>query len=326
MNENEVIEVLSDGVTVRIDYLTMTVHGEDDPQAFYSALLGEKLGDLEEQPYQQRMYKRVFKNDFVTLYFSPLALDKKGRNHFSIEIKGSGCSCLTPDDFRDIHASIIGGIDITFSRIDLAFDNCPFSVGQFRDAVYDGIEKENLHWHGNRESIQVIEQPFKRSDTGKTGNMTIYLGKRSSNRFVRVYDGHGFTRFETEYKAEWAQKVAMLVLGSSYSDWFDLYRGLIKSYLNLNEQNHWWVEFLQDVEKADLHVYSAKQVRLAQIVNWVRKQVAPSLFAIVAIEGVDFLMGMVSDGSKRGLPKYNKFISDLSEKNINLKFQESEAL
>lgn len=319
-NDYDLVEV-SRGVSVRVDYCTFTVHCDYSALDFYRSMLGSVLGEVLLQPYQQRMYREVYANEFVRVYSKPIQLDKLGKEHFCIEIKGLGCSCLTPDFFNNLHALIVSGIQINFTRLDLAMDNVPFTVPQFKDAVYEGVSKGEIKLHAKRESFTYIENAYQLQDNGVMGCHTFYIGSRTSGRFVRVYDQHGFTRFETEYKDEWANKVALSIFSESYKGWRDLYKGLIKAYIDFRSMRPWWDAFLEDVEQSDIRVYSARALGLERLKRWFTKQVAPSLFAYIAVCGVDDLLSLAAKGEKRGVVKY-KAIMEMSDST----FQEEKEL
>ena len=122
-------------INFRIDWMAFTVWGVDDFKSFWAEFFEEKLGELSSLGHGGRGFREIFQSvTSAKVYINPISSSPKG-NYFHVEINGDSTNCLIPPDFQAIIDVMRGGLDVRFSRIDLAFDNVPFSPIEFFDAL-----------------------------------------------------------------------------------------------------------------------------------------------------------------------------------------------
>jgi len=103
-------------------------------------------------------------------------------------------------------------------------------------ALFAAVETGEIGFKGK--SYQWLEKSPKNAPSTRQGGSTLYLGSRSSDRFLRVYDkaaqkklmGVSWTRLELELKDRRAQQYAESI---AMGDWHKLGRGQIFDYLTL---------------------------------------------------------------------------------------------
>lgn len=148
-----------------------------------------------------------------------------------------------------------------------------------------------------------------RENTG--GGATAALGRRTSERYLRVYrkheDGDARTRWELETKGTLAGFALGLVV--SAPDPMATALQLLVSFVDFRarvgeahgsraERLDWWAAFVGSLGK----VRAAAAVRidsLARRVAWLRRQAAPSLWAVYVRLGADALNDLLRQGSDR---------------------------
>lgn len=284
-------------IEFHLDYLTFTVHELPNFKAFWAETFQKKLGDMVQVGHGGRGYKEFYTSGTgANLYTVPV----NGGNYFTVELKGSACDCLTPDDIQDIMILKRGGLRVNITRIDLAFDHVPFTPEMFLEE----IKLDRLTCKANRESMRVNDSfNKKQEDGGGVGCMTVYVGSPASERMLRVYNEHGFTRCELQLKDKWANNAFDLVVGSRIPDWYGAAMSVLTNFIRLNTD--WWLDFVGCSVPADIRVYSARNKSLSKLETWVKKQLAPGLFTLYAVIGIDAFWGLVvSSVSSARLEKY----------------------
>lgn len=273
---------------LRCDYLVFTVFGEGAKHglALWDYLFKAHLGDLVHSGHGSRWYRDLYVNSTgAVLSCNPTQPSKKhGFQYYTIELKGSSCKCLTPDVFRSLAELRAGGLNVRCGRVDWAFDDVPFTVEDVWEQLIGGSVKT---W-AKRESFKVIDSPYEKDEMGQEGTKTVYVGSlKRRDRIVRIYDLHGFTRLELEMRNRWADNTVWLVFGSPFGGWHKAVVSILLDYLTFPEWSNWqaWVE---DVTPAGIKIFSARVVSLQRIKNWIERQVAPAMVALLQAEGEDF--------------------------------------
>lgn len=292
---------------MRIDYLTFTVFGFEDTGigSFWDEFTGGKLGKLVAQNFGGRGFRIIhFAMEGAKLYSVPIQASKQG-NYFSIELSGKACSCLTPDDFQKLYFMKQGGVNIRITRIDYAYDNVPFTPEDF----YNSCMQEQIITVSSRGSIMYINSPYQKRENGDLGCSTAYLGSASSDRRVRVYNLHGYTRLELQLRAEWANTLAWLLLAVDYKRWVDVSKTHLLDFVRVKAE--WWDEFISELVPALIKIYSSRTVTIQKVQNWLGRQVVPALFAYQSVVGIDeflrFVVKTIADNPGR-LDKYRSLM------------------
>lgn len=133
------------------------------------------------------------------------------KSYWNLQVQGEACRRLSENlipFIRDV--LLLLGVKVT--RLDVAIDNKSPGAGSFLNAVHSACENKCLCL---LKSWSVV--------TGSSGGKTVYLGSRSSSRFVRVYDkgietgslpAGQWVRYEAVFRAEVANKMLCDLIGS----------------------------------------------------------------------------------------------------------------
>jgi DNA relaxase NicK len=125
------------------------------------------------------------------------------------------------------------------------------------------------------------------------------MGSRTSERYARVYDRRGPTRFELECKAERAAAVWALLMGTSLEGWSELIRGHVRDFCDFARP--WWEAIMGGTARAMLRLGSFALATAESARAWLRKQAAPWLAALVQLDGgsLEFVSELLSTGRHR---------------------------
>ena len=136
-----------------------------------------------------------------------------------------------------------------------------------------------------REKIKINQSPFQLSDDGKReGTTTVYLGRNSSQRMVRVYDRRGPVRLELQLRDDRAHAVALDIFSKPYPDWEMTAKSHLRQYVDFKNTD-WWSLFVSMVVRASLIITSARQVTFAKLEGWLDKQVSVALSVWFDVQG-----------------------------------------
>lgn len=281
---------IEEGISVRVDYLTFTVHDCNEPEFFWDEVFKDKLGSLNNTGHGGIGYKVLYRAcEGAQLYCEPINTDRG--SYFTIELKGRACECLTPDDFIELVVMRRGGMDIRFRRLDIAFDGLEITPIEFYGELVSG----NLNCKASRTSIRIDNSPNQLRDNGEVGGcQTTYIGSKQSNRLVRLYNKHGFNRLELQLRDEWSDAAGCLLFGCPYTEWMKTSISILRDFIDLPDNENWNL-LVSCVEPAGIRVYSARLISLDRAKRWLAKQVAPAIFAVQSVEGLDAFLELIVD-------------------------------
>jgi len=289
----------------RIDWLSFTIFGVDSHAAFWAEFFEDKLGNLTSLGHGGRGFHEILQTaNGAKVYVNPVSISDKGV-YFHIELPGQSMACLTPQHVIDMFYLMKAGIPIQVTRLDLAWDDVFFTPDDFYTQLIEG----KVVTRATRQSITYYESPFQEQEIGgKIGCHTCYVGARSSERMIRVYDLHGFTRLEFQLRGDWAHVVAGLLMQGEYQSWVEKSLTFLKQYIDFPGWDLWKL-FLHDSEMATIVVKSARLVSMSRLEKWLAKQVIPGLFVMQAIYGIDdFWEFVVRNITDKRLEKYKPII------------------
>lgn len=221
-------------VKAHIDYLSITVHG--DVLGVVLAAIGQHFHDLPpdrcslEQLFDPvgrgaRGYAEMHQSPHgYTLFVKPFT----GR-HLHLEVKGECCTALGSVRIQRFLQAVHGSGDRKWSpsRVDIAFDHCPFTPAQIREAWRAGAVETRLHpssfsWQENAEGH------------------TAYLGGKQSPRKVCCYDKRGFTRYELRLREYYAEAMIPSLLDGGFEVVaLNMIRGMCAF------KTPWWAAFVK---------------------------------------------------------------------------------
>ena len=291
-------------ITFRIHWLSYTIHAPfEEAFVLYDNLFKDTFGALIPLGNGGRGFKEIqtglagFK-----IYLHPSSGDNE---YFHFEIPGEACDSLR----WEYYFALINYLESNFpgkyffKRIDLAFDDVPFTPKDIEEAII----AENVRSLAKRESLEIFNSPYKQNDNGDHGCYTVNFGSRSSERMVRVYNKRGFTRVELQTKDARAHAIGMQLLNiQDVNCWFPVMISHLLDFLYVDTD--WWKEFVSGNGRAYLTVSEPRKAELDRLANWFVKQIAPAFSVLVdGLDGVE-LQHMIKQGRRRRNAKYESLV------------------
>lgn len=198
------------------------------------------------------------------------------------------------------------------SRLDVAWDTSLFTPDTPAGAFLAGDVVARIDRTVNPDTGKMRGIERRENHEGST----VYLGSRTSERFVRFYDRRGPTRVELELKERRAVELwrRMLALNDEAA-WgmealAELRHFLDFRLLVLGKRSgkpvaaserpllSWWAEFVQGAERRSA-VLPRKVDKLETMDRWLRRQVAPVLALVVDAFGETVVRDMLTSGRSR---------------------------
>lgn len=170
------------------------------------------------------------------------------------------------------------------SRLDVAWDNCPFTPRQVARAFEAGDVVTRI-----KRSLSETGRVHGLETRSNAEGDTTYLGSRSSERFVRVYDRRGATRFEMELKGKRSIDLWARFMAASEEMAPQLALGVVRDFIDFKDRCFaentkdcpmlpWWASFTDWAGK-QVCVIPRRPVTLEKVRQWLKKAVAGSLAA-----------------------------------------------
>jgi len=215
---------------------------------------------------------------------------------FSLSISGEHIGSLNLGQLRDFLGYFREiGLNLKFTRLDLAFDCCPEQLG-IEEVAY-AVQQEYFTCRATREKISIYEQVFG-------DEKTIVFGSRASTRYMRIYNRRGFVRFELEVKKEAAEIIGEQLMDPNVLSGVKLSItwavGILKDFIEFDAE--FWRIFDQ-FERCGLKVSCFEAQSMSRSKQNIEKRLCTVLTALVNIEGVDWLNDVLFAGSMKSHEK-----------------------
>lgn len=235
-------------------------------------------------------YKRQIYNNNIRLYFEGM----KGMG-ICASISGKGCRYLEAQGQNLWHLifRLARSVKINITRLDLALDTDVKLINKIRKSV------DNKKYISKSRNISYICKSLESS----TRTETIYIGSRSSELMIRLYDkaveqkldGVDWERWEIVLKKKKIKEVIPLLekdISQTFRDiLFTYFRPLrtVDSNKSRSKVCKWYLDFLGSVKKISLYS-EPKEKTIEDKWLWLEKQVAPTMALLSeAFENTDFL-------------------------------------
>lgn len=245
-------------------------------------------------------YKGQLINNNVRIYY-----DGSVGMGICSSISGKGCRYMESQgiDLWSLLFRLARSARINITRLDLALDTNVKLIDKIRASI------DNKKYISKSRSISYICKSGKES----TRTETIYIGSRSSDLMIRIYDKAveqgieeiDWERWEIVLKKE-KIKEAIPLLKKDISQTFrsilyTYFRPLkkVESNKSRSKVESWYLKFLGKVEKISLY-RDPSQKTIEDKWNWVEKQVAPTLSLLaLAFDNTEFLSGLALGNTDR---------------------------
>jgi len=198
------------------------------------------------------------------------------------------------------------------SRLDVAWDTTLLTPDIAAAAFVAGEVVARIDRRPNPETGKLRGLERRSNHEGDT----VYLGSRSSERFVRFYDRRGPTRVEMELKERRAVELwrRMLALHDEAA-WGMEALAELRHFLDfrsivLGKRSgkpvaaserpllDWWADFVQGADRRSV-VLPRKAPKLENMDKWLRRQVAPVLALVVDAFGPEIVRDLLTSGRSR---------------------------
>jgi DNA relaxase NicK len=293
------------GVQFSIDWLTITIWCDvKEALKIYEKYFREILGVLQDKRSGGFGYESRFEGlNGVALYF------KVGLDRVTLKLPGKACQAIEQERFIAFRKGLDQrGISFNFTRLDLAFDNVPFTPEDINKAILDGQIRSLAHRDSQRfDSSQMKE----REDGSGIGCSTCYLGSRKSGRMLRIYNKRGPTRLELETHGERADLVARQLFESKTENWFRVAISHVQDFIEVYKE--YWKAFVGSVVRAYAKIVDIRKVKIVRMVEWLNKQVVTTLSMVE-----ECYPGIVNMMLEHGRSKQNPV-----QRNLVLEFKRS---
>jgi DNA relaxase NicK len=295
-----------------IDYFTVTVWGENVKELF-DLIMMNKFPKSKDQGHGGRFYRETYKTSLgVTIRNNPL---DGSESRTTIELPGKACQVLGFYGLKTFYEQLIQIYDkVRINRLDVAFNGLEFQP----EDVFEAVENENLRSYLKRSTVKKYSAPFEQNDDGTIGNQGVVLGNRTSTRFMRVYNKHGYTRLEVEYKKEKATQVGFDLLTSlTVEEALTKAMGHLRDYTDF--LTDWWLEFVGEFDRLYKKLNETiTEIEITKMKEWLEKQVSSAIHVLVELEGIEYIEKLYKLGKmKYKNSRYSGLIEFERERNKN---------
>lgn len=282
-----------------VDWLQFTLLKDDGLQIVFR-ILRLNPADFERLDKGGLGYKDQLINNNVRIYFN----GNQGMG-INTSISGQGCRFMESQgiDLWSLVFRLAQSARINITRLDLALDTDIKLIDKIRSSI------DSKKYISKSRSISYICKSGKDS----TRTETIYIGSRSSDLMIRIYDKaieqgleeQDWERWEIVLKKEKIiEAIPLLKKGISQTFKNILYTYFrpikkIESNKSRSKVESWYLKFLGKVEKISLYRDPAQKT-IEDKWNWVKKQVAPTLALLsLAFDNTEFLAGIANGNIER---------------------------
>ena len=340
------LKELENGLIVSVDWLSFTITSLSDVDDVI-AFLGYSRMDFDNMAHGGKGYKSM-----IRLNGYPVSIMFDGNDDMGIhvDISGSAISEVVRSfsGTLEVNTPFGPGYEIDFNstflrellssirkhghitRLDLAIDDIGSRYFTTDDLVSLYFETRIVSKFRNLKNV--VESELSGNKTGHT----LYFGSRRSDMFLRVYDKQleqnkknsnsdipsvifPWVRWEMECKNERANSIADLILSGLGLG--EITMGVLSNYMriiNLDNANRSrctmapvWCAFLDGISALKLYVPQMEK-DIDDKKQWVKKQVMPTLVAIIMSDGGS--LEFIENNMESGLVRMKKPLREMVEK------------
>jgi hypothetical protein len=291
-------------MTVGLGWLQGTTRTAD--RDALTARLGAIFGEVRERASGLQWYREsaTVGGSGVVVGWAPRSASSLASEVF-VMVPQSALDALGCDGSLALLGELVEDYGLRPSRLDIYLDD----RARLADPadVLDAIERGQVRSHVRA----------WRTVRDSTGGMTTYLGSRQGDAMVRVYrkwaesgDPEQGVRWEMECRGERAQLVTAMVLPVASSVGLaGVYLGLLRAFVDFVQRGEgqrgdrapllgWWAALVGSAGRVGPVLARVKD-SLQRRREWVRRQVAPSLALLFAVDGSDGVSDIIREGWDR---------------------------
>ena len=282
-----------------IDWLQFTLLRDNGLDTVFK-ILRLSPADFEKLDKGGLGYKDQLINNNIRIYFN----GNLGMG-VNTSISGKGCRYMESQGINlwSLVFRLAQSAKINITRVDLALDTNIKLIDKIRDNI------DRKKYISKSRSISYI----CKSGTTSTRTETVYIGSRSSDLMIRIYDKAveqgleeiDWERWEIVLKKDKIKEAIPLLkkgISKTFKNiLFTYFRPIskVESNKSRSKVESWYLKFLGKVEKVSLYK-DPEQKTIEDKWAWVEKQVAPTLALLsLAFENTDFLAGIANGNMER---------------------------
>jgi len=274
---------------MQIHWLSFTVHAPiEQAEAFYSLWLRDAFGPAHPGPGGMFYSGSLCGLLGARVYTAPV----EGGDYWTVSLPGQACEAVSLEWFRSLSLFLEGYYQTEYTRLDLAFDDWPFSPAEMKSFEASGEIASPARPRGQR----LRRDQYHEGVDGDTWE----IGSRTGGRFLRVYDRRGVNRLEIELHHEHAKcAMSTLFIDDSRVDYSGMARGIVEMFLRVrsgrgyHEQYKLWLEARVIL---DLRSYSpARDTTLERSDKWLVSQVATALSVMQDVCGRQYIDNLLQE-------------------------------
>jgi hypothetical protein len=298
---------------MRIDWLSFTVHADEDHKIqLWKEIFEPVLGILVDTGHGLQGFKRL---ERALENASVMSQPVTGSGFYHVSLTGKSMVHVSPDVLKKLFY-YLQDEKWNITRIDLAFDadnpqdtDILFTPRDF----FNQVLSDDVKTFANRKTVEWYEAPFKPDEKGNVGTSGVYLGSRSSERMIRVYDMHGFTRLEFQLRHDRADIIGKAIMITPYSKWSEFGKSHLRQYVDFELWGEWFY-FMGVNVPSDLKIGSAHRASLQRSMAYIRKQVSPTLSVLADVWGTEgftnFINDVMVDARKKPRERYQSILEN----------------
>jgi DNA relaxase NicK len=276
-----------------VHWLSFVVIGtKENAFTIYKSFFKDLFGELQSIGHGGRGFEEIWHSYLeFKVYVSPR---RKEIEYFHFEIPGQACECIPWQLLHDLEIYIKHEYpdEYHYTRLDLAFDEMPFSPQDVEDA----IRMQHVRSLAKKETLTIYKTPFGKKDNGEIGTHTVEFGSRMSERMIRVYNRR-------------ADLVAKQIFNASdVSEWWPIMISHLRDYIDFNHE--WWNDFVNGIGRARAIVSSPKDKTAESMTRWLEKSVAVTLSVIHDMRLDYFLKDLITQGRMKRGNRYDLLLTD----------------
>ena len=312
------------------DWLTFTIRGIQ-PHEVIRDVLGMDVALFKALPYSWKGYQDVVEFENIRI-----ASNFREDEHFKnmgvcVSMSGNGCrnfetmsslggtaqeggfseNFMKLFQYLDKRLGYEGEKTVNVTRLDMASDDRSGLLD--RDTIIDFVIANKIN------SRCKVWNLILGSKCKVKNGFTVYIGSKKSDNFVKIYDkeaemkqnklldtGH-WIRVEHTLRDKYAESfIHALVIGKPVGELVSEVLNDKFQFINHDDSNitrcsvcDWWAEFVGEVKKVRLVARRAAQHTVSQLEQWVKDQIAPSLYILQQTIGYDDLRDIILSGEQR---------------------------
>ncbi len=238
-----------------------------------------------------------------------------GRPDCLVMLPGQACEVLGQVNT----AAAALACELSITRLDVAWDATGIAPGQVLNAFKRGDVVTRIH----RTAIENRSDEISGWEERRSGEgTTVYLGSRASERFLRIYDRRGPTRFELEVKGARAALLWAHLLKHDEESWSGAAMAHLRDFIDFRDRSQgqqpracplldWWAAVVADAGRTSLPI-PRKPRTLVKAAATVEYQWSGTV-AMVADSQADpegYLLGLLELGRDRRRVHHVRMMAD----------------